>query len=251
MKYAIVTGSSKGLGESIAKLFLESGVNVVGLSRSTSDRLSVIAKENNTTFKHVPCDLGKIETLEQICQEITDTVFTEDTTTIYLVNNAGVIDPVKQSIHIQPDELVGHVNVNTIAPMVLTNYLLNQATEKDVPLISVIITSGAAESPMYGWSAYCTTKASMNMYTRTVALEQEELETDNKIIAFSPGVMDTGMQEKIRSSSKSEFVELDTFKGYKENNLLKDTELVGGVLIDILVDDDIQNGKVYYVKNYL
>lgn len=251
MKYAIITGSSKGLGESIAKLFLESGVHVVGLSRSKNDYLSTVAKENNTMFQHIPCDLGKIELLEQVCEEIANTVFSEETTTIYLVNNAGVVEPIKQSMHIQPDELTSHVHVNTIAPMVLTNYFLNKATEKEVPLISAIVTSGAAESPMYGWSAYCSTKASMNMYTKTVALEQEELKTDHKIIAFSPGIMDTEMQKKIRSSTKSEFSKIETFQGYQENNLLKDTELVGGVLIDILVDTDINSGKIYYVKDYL
>ena len=251
MKYAIITGSSKGLGESIAKLFLESGVHVVGLSRSKNDYLSTVAKENNTMFQHIPCDLGKIELLEQVCEEIANTVFSEEATTIYLINNAGVVEPIKQSMHIQPDELTSHVHVNTIAPMVLTNYFLNKATEKEVPLISAIVTSGAAESPMYGWSAYCSTKASMNMYTRTVALEQEELKTDHKIIAFSPGIMDTEMQKKIRSSTKSEFSKIETFQGYQENNLLKDTELVGGVLIDILVDTDINSGKIYNVKDYL
>lgn len=251
MKYAIITGSSKGLGESIAKLFLESGVHVVGLSRSKNDYLSTVAKENNTMFQHIPCDLGKIELLEQVCEEIANTVFSEEATTIYLINNAGVVEPIKQSMHIQPDELTSHVHVNTIAPMVLTNYFLNKATEKEVPLISAIVTSGAAESPMYGWSAYCSTKASMNMYTKTVALEQEELKTDHKIIAFSPGIMDTEMQKKIRSSTKSEFSKIETFQGYQENNLLKDTELVGGVLIDILVDTDINSGKIYNVKDYL
>ncbi|WP_087973383.1 (S)-benzoin forming benzil reductase [Oceanobacillus rekensis] len=251
MKYAIITGSSKGLGESIAKLFLESGVHVVGLSRSNNDYLSVIAKENNAIFKHIPCDLEKIESLEQVCEEVADIVFSEETNTIYLVNNAGVVEPVKQSMHIQANELKSHVHINTIAPMVLTNYFLDKATEKEIPLICAIVTSGAAESPMYGWSAYCTTKASMNMYTKTVALEQEELKTDHKIIAFSPGIMDTEMQKKIRSSTKSEFLQLETFQGYKENNLLKSTELVGGVLIDILVDTDINSGKIYNVKDYL
>jgi benzil reductase ((S)-benzoin forming) len=251
MKYAIITGSSKGLGESIAKLFLESGVHVVGLSRSNNDYLSTIAKENNTLFKHIPCNLEEIELLEEVCEEIADTVFSEETNAIYLVNNAGVVEPIKQSMHIQPNELKSHVHVNTIAPMVLTNYFLSKATEKEVPLVSAIVTSGAAESPMYGWSAYCTTKASMNMYTKTVALEQEELKTNHKIIAFSPGIMDTEMQKKIRSSTKSEFLKLETFQGYKENNLLKDTELVGGVLIDILVDADIISGEIYNVKDYL
>ncbi|WP_067724963.1 (S)-benzoin forming benzil reductase [Oceanobacillus damuensis] len=251
MKYAIVTGASKGLGESIAKLFLETGVNVIGLSRSTNDHLSAIARENNTTYKHISCDLADIAVLEQTCKEISEAVFLENPTAVYLVNNAGIVEPIEQSMHIKPNDLLTHVHVNSVAPMVLTNYFLNESTEKGVPLIGANITSGAAESPMYGWSAYCSTKASMNMYTKTAALEQEELSTDNKIIAFSPGIMDTEMQKKIRSSSKAEFAEVEKFKGYKQNNLLKDTDLVGGVLVDIITSDDIQNGKIYYAREYL
>ncbi|WP_249870203.1 (S)-benzoin forming benzil reductase [Oceanobacillus saliphilus] len=251
MKYAIVTGSSKGLGESIAQLFLESGVHVIGLSRSTNGHLSEVAKENNTIYKHIACDLSKIELLNEACEEISEAIFPENPSTIYLVNNAGVVEPIQQSMHIQTEELLKHVHVNTVAPMGLTNYFLNKANEKGVPLISAIITSGAAESPMFGWSVYCSTKASMNMYTKTVALEQEELKTENKIIAFSPGIMDTEMQKKIRSSSKEEFMDVEKFKDYKKHDLLKGTELIGGVLVDILTDDDIKNGKIYYARNYL
>ncbi|WP_337019742.1 (S)-benzoin forming benzil reductase [Oceanobacillus massiliensis] len=251
MKYAIVTGSSKGLGESIAQLFLESDVHVIGLSRTANDHLAAIAKENHMMFKHISCDLGNSQILDQTCHEISKTIFTEETTAIYLINNAGVVEPIEQSLNIKTDELVRHVHVNTIAPMAITNYFLGKATEKGVPLITANITSGAAESPVSGWSAYCSTKASINMYTKTAALEQQELKTDNKVIAFNPGIMDTGMQEKIRSSSVSEFSRVETFKGYKEQDLLKDTDHIGGVLVDIVTDENIKNGKIYNVKNYL
>ena len=143
------------------------------------------------------------------------------------------------------------MNLNTIAPMAITNYFLKKTTEKGVQLISVVITSGAAEKPSYGWSAYCSTKASVNMYTKTAALEQEELKNGHKIIAFSPGIMDTNMQEKIRSSSEDEFADVEKFKEFKDNNLLKDTDLVGGVVVDILTDADVENGKIYHVRDYV
>ncbi|MBP2076697.1 (S)-benzoin forming benzil reductase [Oceanobacillus polygoni] len=247
MKYAIVTGVSKGLGESIAKLFLDLNIHVIGLSRSVNNHLA----NHENLFTHFPCDLANVESLDQVCDEISDAVFTEDTTTIYLVNNAATVEPIDQSMHIQTTALTQHVNLNTIAPMALTNYFLKKATEKGVQLISVIITSGAAESPSYGWSAYCSTKASVNMYTKTVALEQEELKTDHKVIAFSPGIMDTDMQEKIRSSSEAAFADVEKFKEFKGNNLLKDTDLVGGVVVDILTDDEVENGKIYHVRNYI
>lgn len=251
MEWAIVTGVSRGLGESIARLFLEQGICVMGLSRNANEELSKLAKENNTIFKHYSCDLSDHTAVKNTSQKMSEQIFTNELSTLYLVNNAAVIDPVDHSMNISSDDLAYHVQVNTIAPMVLMNFFLNKATEAEVALLGATITSGAAERPVYGWSAYCTTKASMNMYTKTVALEQEELNTDNKVIAFSPGIMDTDMQEKIRSNSQEQFAEIETFKAYKENNLLKEADVVGGVLVDILTDAaNLENGKIYHVKDY-
>lgn len=251
MKYAVITGVSKGLGESIAMYLLESGIHVIGISRSGSTKLNKYAESNNVTFTHFSCDLSVVAEIETTFQKISEAFFNEDLSTIYLVNNAAVLDPIDPSMDIKSNDLAYHMQVNTIAPMVLTNLFLKEATEKEVSMIGVTITSGAAERPIYGWSAYCSSKASMNRYTETVALEQKELKTGHKIIAFSPGIMDTGMQEKIRSSSKQSFIDVETFKNYKKNNDLKGTDHVGGILVDILTDEaSIESGKIYNVKDY-
>ncbi|OZU87996.1 short-chain dehydrogenase [Virgibacillus indicus] len=251
MKFAIVTGVSRGLGESAAKLFLEQGINVIGISRGKSDSLTEIAYQNNVSFQQYSCDLSNLKAIDETFSEIADAVFEHEPTVLYLVNNAGVIEPVNKSMDINSEDLAYHVQVNTIAPMAITNFLLKQAGKHEVPLIAAGISSGAAERAVSGWSVYCSTKAALNRYTETVALEQEQLNTGNKVIAFSPGIMDTAMQEKIRSSSESEFSDVETFKNYKENGLLKDTDTVAGVLVDILTDEtNIINGKIYNVKEY-
>lgn len=251
MKFAVVTGTSKGLGESVARLFLESNIHVIGISRNTNKMLSEVAEENNGQYHHLSCNLADVSRLDGLCQEILEILRTAKADTVYLVNNAATVEPIDQASNIDATALADHFNLNAVAPMVLTNRLLKDLTESGVPLITAIITSGAAEAPVYGWSAYCSSKASLNMYTKTVALEQKERKTDNRIVAFSPGIMDTGMQGKIRASSETEFAEVGKFQDYKKSNLLKDTDLVAGVLIDILMDENLQNGEIYYAKNYL
>lgn len=251
MKWAIVTGMSRGLGESIAKLFLEQGINVIGISRTINEDLALLAKENNTGYEHFSCDLSDVMAVEDTCQHISERIFKEDVNTLYLVNNAGVIEPVNHAMNISSSDLAHHIQVNSLAPMVLMNLFLKKTADFAVPFVGVTVTSGAAERPVYGWSAYCSTKASMNMYTQTVALEQDTLKTDNKVIAFNPGIMDTAMQEKIRTNSPEQFAEIETFKAYKENNLLKESDVVGGILVDILTDEvNLENGKIYQAKDY-
>lgn len=251
MQLAIVTGVSKGLGASIAQLLLESGIGIIGMSRSRNERLESIAQEHQVPYIHYTCDLGDLEAIEDVCFQIDQYIKEQDVRKLFLINNAAVLGPIDQSMNIQGKDLAYHVQVNTVAPMLMTNYFLREATEQMIPFYGVTITSGAATRPIYGWSAYCSTKTSINMYTQTVALEQETLKTGNKVIAFSPGVMDTAMQKQIRESSRDAFIDVDKFRQYKKDNHLKDTDVIGGILVDILQDAaTIENGKIYNAADY-
>ncbi|WP_010529836.1 (S)-benzoin forming benzil reductase [Lentibacillus jeotgali] len=252
MRYAVVTGVSKGLGESIAQLLMESGIHVTGISRYKNDKLNEVASANSVTYQHFSCDLSHMEETEKTFQQISEDIFSQEPDTVYLINNAGVLEPIDKSMNTQSADVAHHIQVNATSPIILTNLFLKKAAERDVRFISTMITSGAAERPVYGWSAYCSSKAGINMFTKTAALEQDELKTQNKVIAFSPGIMDTDMQEKIRQSDKDAFIEVDQFRGYKQNNQLKDPDTVGGILVDILTDEtSVVNGKIYSVTDYL
>lgn len=252
MKLAIVTGVSKGLGESLATVLLESGINVIGISRSENDHLKEIANRKNMSYEHFAYDLMDVASLDEQLGIISKSIFKEKLEKIYVINNAAVVEPINQAIKINSQELIDHVNINTIAPMIILNYFLKSASQFSVPLIGVTVTSGAAERAVFGWSAYCSTKASINMYTKTVALELDEMKTDHKVIAFSPGIMDTEMQGSIRSSSKEAFREVADFIAYKKDNQLNNAQDVANVLISlILKDNKIENGKIYHVKDYL
>lgn len=251
MELAIVTGVSKGLGESIAQLLIKERISVIGISRSGNKKLATVAEQHGVSFVHYTCDLGSLEAIDKVCDDIDHYIRKQDVQRIYLINNAAILEPIDQSMNIKPYDLANHVQVNTVAPMVMMNYFLRRATDETVPFYGVTITSGAATRPIYGWSAYCSTKASINMYTQTVALEQDTLKTGHKVIAFSPGIMDTAMQEKIRDSSREAFIDVDTFRQYKQDNQLKDTDTIGSILVNILRETEtIENGKVYNAADY-
>lgn len=252
MKLALITGVSKGLGESIAKLFLESGIHVLGVSRNVNKHLEKVAASNQVKYHHYPCDLGNMNELEETIEKLKVDIASYDPSLLYLINNAAVIDPINQVSNINNRDLQYHIQLNTVVPMILSNQMLNFTSSTDTTFICVNITSGAANRPIYGWGLYCSSKASINMYTKTAALEQDILKTGNKIIAFNPGIMDTSMQQTIRSSTKEAFYEVEKFKGYKESKQLRSTDTVGGILIDILNDEaSIENGKIYDVNEYV
>lgn len=249
MELAVVTGVSRGLGEQVAKVLLKKGIHVIGISRSSHD-LGSTAEEGGVTYTHLEKDLSHLIDLQEINEEITNRLESRQIKKLYLVNNAAILGPINQGMYYEPEQLAIHVQINTLAPMVLMNHFLKVSNKKQIPFTGVTITSGAAERPVYGWSAYCSTKASINMYTKTVGLEQEVEGTENKVFAFSPGVMDTNMQAEIRSRTKEQFKDVESFRQYKEMNALRDPKKVGQILVKLLLDEKIENGKVYYVTDY-
>src|SRR5690625_7330881 len=90
----------------------------------------------------------------------------------------------------------------------------------------------------------------MNMNTQTLRIEQGELQTGNKIIAFSPGVMDTNMQGEIRASHYDDFIDVDQFKAYHKNDQLLDPNVVANLFVDLLLNEaPLENGMIYYAKD--
>lgn len=251
MKYAIVTGASKGLGEGIAQRLIEEKVNVIAVSRNDNEKLKELAASIGVEYHFYPCNLTSSTEINSVFQEISKLVFQDQTDTLYLINNAGVVEPIETVGKLDEEALLSNIQINLTAPILICNLILNQVKKPNISLIIANVTSGAGERPVHGWSIYCSAKAAINMFTRTAGLELENQHSQHKVIAFSPGIMDTEMQQTIRSSTESAFYELDTFKEYKEKGMLRSPEVVADALVKLVLNGPVENGKIYYVNDLL
>ncbi len=251
MKYAIVTGASKGLGEGIAKRLIEEKVNVIAVARNDNAKLKELASRIGVDYHFYRCDLASSTEINSVFQEISELVFQEPTDTLYLINNAGVVEPIETVGNLNEEAFLANVQINLTAPILICNLILNQAKKSNIPVMMANVTSGAGERPVHGWSIYCSTKAAINMFTQTAGLELENQQSPHKIIAFSPGIMDTEMQQTIRSSTETAFHELDKFKDYKEKGMLRSPEVVAAALVKLVLNEPVENGKIYYVNDLL
>ena len=71
----------------------------------------------------------------------------------------------------------------------------------------ITVSSGAAVSPIEGWSAYCASKAGALMLTRMAHLE--EAAHGIRVLGLSPGTVATDMQVKIKASGVNAVSQLD------------------------------------------
>ncbi|RCW69636.1 SDR family NAD(P)-dependent oxidoreductase [Saliterribacillus persicus] len=249
MKLALITGTSKGLGEATAKLLMDLGYTVVGFARSDNKDLNKYHAKGS--YHHISLDLSEVDKTEKTLKAFTSNLNYDLISECVIINNAALVQPIEQVGKQSTTSLKKHVHVNLLAPMLFTNHFLNVWGD-NIDLKIANITSGAANRSVYGWSAYGSTKAALDRYSDTVAIEQEELENKHKIILFDPSIMDTGMQGEIRSADTSQFKEVENFKQLKIENRLRNTNIVAEVLVKILQNEnELKNGEYYSIHDYV
>ncbi|MCA1066302.1 (S)-benzoin forming benzil reductase [Rossellomorea sp. AcN35-11] len=251
MDYAIVTGATRGLGESIAKLFMEKGIGVSNISRVNNETLQKLAREKEVPYDFFPCDLAQSGETEAVFREVGRKLVGLAPEKVYVVQNAGVVTPINPSGEIENEAMETSVHVNLLSPMIATNEMLKAVRGSDSRMIMINVSSGAGSRPVFGWSTYCATKAGVNMLTETVSLELSRKHSRHQVIAFSPGVMDTDMQGEIRSSSKEAFADVEAFQRYKDEGMLRDTDTVAQALVKLVTEREIESGKLYHVNDLL
>ena len=241
MNYFIITGTSRGIGAGIAKELLAQGHKVIGISRSENQDLTDLIQHS--------VDLSNTETLESTFAEILQSIDVAKASGIFLINNAGLLAPMKPIQKASGSEITKHISVNIVAPMILSSVFIRELADLNIRKRILNISSGAGKNPYFGWAAYCTSKAGIDMFSRTIAVEQKEVKNPVEVVSFAPGVVDTEMQSEIRSTNEEDFINLRRFKEMHETGTLQDTATVGKFIADYLQSDRFEDGGVVDIRD--
>ncbi|MES5893252.1 MULTISPECIES: (S)-benzoin forming benzil reductase [Bacillus cereus group] len=244
MRYVIITGTSQGLGEAIATQLLEENTTVISISRRENKELTKLAEQYNSNCIFHSVDLQDVHNLEIHFNDILSSIDEGTVSSIHLINNAGTVAPMKPIEKSESELLITNVQINLIAPMILTSTFMKHTKSWKIDKRVINISSGAGKNPYFGWGAYCTTKAGVNMFTQCVATEEAEKEFPVKIVAFAPGVVDTNMQAQIRETNKEDFTNLDRFIALKEEGKLLSPEYVSKAIRNLLETEEFPQGEV-------
>jgi NAD(P)-dependent dehydrogenase (short-subunit alcohol dehydrogenase family) len=219
MRLALITGGSRGLGLALCNEYRGRDWNVMEFSRSGPG---------------VRLDLADTATAAAVFAEAFAQIPSFAVDEIVVINNAAMLGPVGSVAQATPAEIAAHFNTNIISAILLARAFISACQERDCPKTFVNISSGAAVKGHVGWSLYCTSKAAMENFVRTLALEQASQRSPIRAINVNPGVMDTAMQTEIRAVSVADFPEHERFVRLKLDGQLSQPELVATRIADLV-----------------
>ena len=167
-KIALITGSGRGIGRAIAKLFAQEGATVF-LSARTESELAATAEEiasENGIAAYITADL----TREADCSRLVSAAHEKFGRIDILVNNAGHYGPVVPVEEYPLEEFDKVLAVHLRAAFILSKLVLPGMYARKSGII-LNISSLSAKSA-FGWgSAYAAAKAGLLGLTRVMAAE--------------------------------------------------------------------------------
>lgn len=185
MKHIVITGTSRGMGFEMVKLFAEKGHKVLALSRNEKP-VSALKLKNVDTLS---CDLSEEEDLEAVSKYISAEWKQVD----ILINNAGALIN-KPFEEITAEEFQKIYSTNVFGVVALTQKLL-PFMKKESHVVNISTMGGVQGSVKFpGLSAYSSSKAAVITLTELLAEEYKEKGPAFNVLAL--GAVQTEMLEE-------------------------------------------------------
>ncbi len=187
---ALITGASSGIGLELAKLFAQSGRNLILVARS-QNKLEELRKE--LVIKHsvhvevIVADLAEVDAAENLVAEINSRKLVADV----LVNNAG-FGELGRFDEIEVNRQLNMVRLNVVTLMHLTRLLLPEMLKRNGGGI-LNVASTAAFQPGPNMAVYYATKAFVLSFSE--AIHEELIDTNINVVCLAPGPTKTGFGE--------------------------------------------------------
>lgn len=180
-QYALVTGSSSGLGYEIAQYLLEENYIVFGASRSETDI-------THPRFIDLEVDI----TDEESVQNMYDDIGKETYGLHLVVSNAGIFE-MGSVLDTSSELFLDHLKTNALGPFHILKFG-HDFMIKDVSHL-VHISSIAGKRGFENVSAYCASKFALNGLVESVRDEWKSLGV--RFSTLMPGAIDTPIWENI------------------------------------------------------
>lgn len=245
----IVTGHSRGMGEAIAAQRLHAGDTVIGIARAANPALAATAAAEGAELLQWSLDLAQpIEAaarLEAWLAAQPPSRFARAA----LINNAALLNTPGPLDADPPQALSDALRVGLEAPVLLSAAFLRATRGWTADRRLLHISSGLGRRAMAGSASYCAVKAGLDHFSRALALEEALQPHGARSVSLAPGVIDTGMQQRLRGSDPARFPDQARFAALASTGALDAPATAAAKVLAYLERSDFGSQPVADVRD--
>jgi benzil reductase ((S)-benzoin forming) len=216
-KFIVQTGSSRGIGAALKKVFLENEIELVELSRSLGFDLSK------------PLSLELKEKIKLNLQNYTNI----HADFLGFVHCAGVVDSQASTL-----QEVFQTNFFSFVEIfeVLEKHFESNINQHFVPRV-LSLSSGAAINSYVGWEGYCSSKAALLAYSKCLAAKHGQNQWLH--LSIAPGTVQTDMMNTVLAQNETEFPSVKKFQELRNEGKLASAESVAANLFRVFQNTEL------------
>lgn len=198
---ALVIGANGGIGQAVVNELLQQQYSVVAISRKSMDvqhpKLQCLLCDSTET------DIdSRIQTLTELKGRLSRIVIATG-----VLHQAGppTLAPEKRLEDIDPEQLMHSTYINTVLPAMWVAKLLplikgSKGSPRCVIAALSARVGSIGDNRLGGWYSYRSSKAALNMFLKTAAIEYSRRAKNVKLLAFHPGTTDTTLSQPFQAN---------------------------------------------------
>ncbi len=194
---ALVVGAGQGIGlEFVRQLLQDQRIDRLYATyrRPPSDLLAIA----DPRLRCLPMDITNEGQIANVVRDIQ----TETTALHWVINCVGVLhdgtmQPEKSLRQLNSDQLLRYFQVNSIGAVLLAKHLQPLFKHRDRAILATISAKvgSIGDNQLGGWYGYRASKAALNMFMRTVAIEYRRTCPRAIVVTLHPGTTDTQLSK--------------------------------------------------------
>ncbi len=250
-KVAVVTGASRGVGQRIAWRLSQQGATVALLARDETalqDLQQRMAAKGAHTLV-VPVDIADAQSIKRM----KDLVERDLGVPSILINAAGIFGPIDLVKETEPAVWIETIMINTVGPYLTCRAFVDGMINGGWGRIVNVTSAAALHEPGPVNSAYGTSKAALNQFTRHLASELKGTGVTANVI--HPGDVKTDMWAYIRTTAQrlgSAGEAYIKWANWVEDTGGDDPEKAADLVATLMSDDAADvNGRFLWIKDGL
>ena len=239
----IITGASRGLGQSIAE---EMATNVkeatfVLISRDMDGltQTEKLCQNKNKQCKVLKHSLDLSDVTNEDFEKVLQPVNFQDFDALILVHNAGSLgnQGTKVTDFSSKTVMQKYYDLNVFSVMILNSLVYQKSTLIKNKLV-INISSLAAMQPFETWGSYCSGKAARDSLFKVMSVE----EPGWKVLNYAPGPLDTQMIKDLLTDQETHVKIRDAFEDMKAKKALLTASQSAARLVEILNKGSFKTG---------